>query len=91
MARQPGPAKQLACLAALLHVNRDDRHSAKHAVQAGVPGSAMQDLGQSRRGRDDTAIPPSGRLEMAPSRRVAAGKLDETFGIEDQSAAYSPE
>jgi hypothetical protein len=34
-------------------------------------------------------MPPPGSLETVPRLRVAAGKLDETFGVEDQSAAYS--
>lgn len=88
MARQAGPAKQFAGRAALLLANRDHGHSTKHSVHTGVPGSAAQDLGQSGRGRDNTALPPSGSLETTSGLRVAIGELDEAFGIERQRAAY---
>jgi hypothetical protein len=35
------------------------------------------------------ATSPSGNLEEVPCLRVAAGQLDESFGIENQRAAYS--
>jgi hypothetical protein len=89
VARQPSPPEQLSGRAALRPVNRDNRHSAKHAVHARVCGAAAQDLSESRRGRYDTAMPPPGSLETVPRLRVAAAKLDETLCIEDQSAAYS--
>jgi hypothetical protein len=33
-------------------------------------------------------MPPSSGLEQAPGVRIAVRKLDKTFGIEDQGAAY---
>jgi hypothetical protein len=88
MARQSCPAEQFASRAALLLADRDYRHSTQHPVHAGVSSSAAQDLGQSGRGRDNTASSPSGSLKTAPGLRVAVGKLDEAFGIERQRAAY---
>jgi len=33
-------------------------------------------------------MPPSSGLEEAPGMSIAVGKLDKTFSIEDQGAAY---
>jgi hypothetical protein len=87
--RQPGPPEQLPSRTPPLRVDRDHRDPPEHAVHASIPGTAAQHFGESRRGGDDVATPPSGNLEEVPRLRVAAGQLDETFGIENQRAAYS--
>jgi hypothetical protein len=87
--RQSGPAEQLACRTPLLLVDRDHRDPSEHAVYTSVSRPAAQNLGESRRCGYDAATPPSDGLEEVPRLSVAAGQLDETFGIENEGAAYS--
>ncbi|HTZ28554.1 MAG TPA: hypothetical protein VMC83_31435 [Streptosporangiaceae bacterium] len=47
VSRQPGPAKQFACRASLLLVDRDHSDLTEHAVQESIAGTATQHFGES--------------------------------------------
>jgi hypothetical protein len=87
MPGKPGAAEQFACRATLLLADRDHRELTENAVHRCVAWAAAQYLGQRRCGRDNVAAPPASSLETIPGTRIAAGELDETLGIQDQSAA----
>jgi hypothetical protein len=87
--RQPAPTETLTRSAAMLLINRDHRDPAEHAVHASVCGKPPKHFCQGRRSRDDTATALSDGLEEVARPRVTAGQFDETFGVENQGAAYS--
>lgn len=89
MTRQPGPAEQLASGSAGLLVDRDDLDSAQDPVHARVPGRASQDLTQSRRRSNNSAVAAMGGLGIGVGSHIISCQFAQGLSIEDQGSAYS--
>jgi hypothetical protein len=87
--RQTAPAEQLPGRTALLLVNRDYGDPAEGAVYASIPGTATQDLGESGRGGDDSALPVASGLDQSKDGRMVGGQLGQALSVENEGAAYS--
>jgi hypothetical protein len=87
--RQSALAEQFTSSAALLLANRDHCDSAERTVHACISGTATQDLAESGRSGDDSALPLASSLDHSKDGGVVGCQLGQALAVEDEGAAYS--